>query len=309
MSAIDPGFSVRGAVDLSALNAPQVPPPGTEGGAPAAGGHVVDVTMDTFQQVIESSQQYPVVMLLWIPTDPGSAQLAGTLGALVEEQAGRLLLARVDVQAHPQIAQAFGVQGVPTAVAVLAGQPLPLFGGPADEAQVREVLTQVLQAAEANGITGRVPAAGEAPEAAEPEEAPLPPLHQEAFDAIERGDFPAAVVAYEAALKQDPKDTDALAGLAQSRLFVRLADIEREEGYAAALGDPTSVPKALVAADLEVIDGGISAAFDRLLALLPSASGEDKETIRVRLLEYFEIVGPTHPAVGLARRKLSLYLY
>src|SRR6478735_12403396 len=186
-----PNFDVRGAVDLSSLNRPQAPPPGTEGGAPAAGGFVVDVTDETFPQLVQDSTQYPVVVLLWIPTDQANAQLGTDLGALADEYAGRFLLARVDAQAHPQITAAFQVQGVPTVVAVLQGQPLPLFQGAAPLEQVRAVIDQVLEAADANGGTGRVPAQdgtgqdAEADVAALEPEPRLPPLHQEAYDAIE----------------------------------------------------------------------------------------------------------------------------
>jgi len=144
------------------------------------------------------------------------------LAALADEDAGRWLLARVDFDGNPQIAQAFQASSVPTVVAVLAGQPLPLFQGAPQRDQVRGVLDQVLAAAEANGITGTVPGGGDAPEApAQVEEPPLPPLHQEAYDAIERDDLDAAVAAYEKAIKQDPRDALAVAGLAQVRLLQR----------------------------------------------------------------------------------------
>ncbi|NUS49506.1 MAG: co-chaperone YbbN, partial [Nocardioidaceae bacterium] len=223
----DPTFSTRGAVDLSALNRPQSPPPGEPGGAPSAGGYVLDVTDANFQQVVQDSTTYPVVMLLWIPTDKANADLGELLGRLAEEYAGRFLLGRLDAQAYPQVAAAFQVQGVPTVVAVLQGQPLPLFQGAAPEEQVRGVLDQVLAAAEQNGVTGRAPAQGaegEEPAEAvdqEPVEEPLPPLHQEAYDAIERDDLDTAVAAYEKAIKQDPKDALAVAGLAQVRLLQR----------------------------------------------------------------------------------------
>ena len=105
--APDPRLDVRGAVDLSSFGRPVAPPPGEPGGAPAAGGFVVDTTEATFQQVIEQSMQVPVVVLLWVATDEANARLATTLGRLVDSYEGAMLLARVDVQAYPQIAQAF----------------------------------------------------------------------------------------------------------------------------------------------------------------------------------------------------------
>ncbi|WP_251150242.1 tetratricopeptide repeat protein [Cellulosimicrobium sp. Marseille-Q4280] len=309
-----PTFDVRGAVDLSALTRPQAPPPGAEGGAPAAGGYVVDVTDETFPQLVQDSAQYPVVVLLWIPTDQANAQIGTDLGALADQYAGRFLLARVDAQAYPQVAAAFQVQGVPTVVAVLQGQPLPLFQGAAPVEQIREVLDQVLQAAEANGVTGRVPSPDGAPadDAAEPVAEPepeLPPLHQEAFDAIERDDLDTAVAAYEKAIKQDPKDALAVAGLAQVHLLRRTRDADLGAVRSAAADAPSDVNAQLAVADLDLLGGKVDDALGRLLDLLPGADADAKEKIRVRLLDYFEVVGPTDPRVGKARQRLAISLY
>lgn len=309
----EPSIPTRGAVDLSALNRPQSPPPGEPGGAPSAGGYVVDVTDANFQQVVQDSTQYPVVVLLWMPTDQANADLATLLGRIADEYAGRFLLGRVDVQASPQIAAAFQAQGVPTVVAVLQGQPLPLFAGAASEEQVRGVLDQVLAAAEQNGVTGRAPSQGGAPDAdqpaAEPEPEPLPPLHQEAYDAIERDDLEAAAAAYERAIKQDPKDVDAVAGLAQVRLMQRTQGADLQQVRAAAAGAPGDVDAQLAVADMDMLGGKVDDALGRLLELLPTADADAKEKLRARLVEYFEVVGATDPRVAKARRHLAMYLY
>ena len=177
-----PRLDARGAVDLSTLARPSTPPPGSPGGLPAAGGFVRDVDQQSFPDVVQSSTQFPVVVVLWASWSEVSQQVVADLAALADEDGGRWLLARVDAEANPQIAQAFQAQSVPTVVAVLGGQPVPLFQGAYPREQVRAVLDQLLAAAEANGITGRVAAAT----AAEPEPEPaLPPLHQAAYDAIE----------------------------------------------------------------------------------------------------------------------------
>jgi putative thioredoxin len=307
-----PSFSTRGAVDLSALNRPQSPPPGEPGGAPAAGGYVLEVTEANFPQLVQDSATYPVVVLLWIPTDQANAELATTLGRLADEYAGRFLLGRVDAQQYPQIAAAFRVEGVPTVVAVLQGQPLPLFAGGAPEEQVRAVLDQVLAAAEQNGVTGRAPAQGEDAAAQvpqEPAEPELPPLHQEAYDAIEQGDYDAAIAAYTKALKQDPKDAMASAGLAQVRLLQRTRDADLQAVRAAAASAPTDVAAQLAVSDVDMLGGKVADAFDRLLELLPDLDADGKEQVRVRLVEYFEVVGVTDPRVVKARQRLALYLY
>lgn len=305
-----PAFSARGAVDLSALTRPQAPPPGEPGGAPAAGGYVLDLTEANFEQVVQDSTTYPVVVLLWIPTDAANAELGTVLGALAEEYAGRFLLARVDAQQHPQLAAAFQVQGVPTTVAVLQGQPLPLFQGNAPAEQVRGVIDQVLAAAEQNGVTGRVPGAvDEGAEPAEETPEPLPPLHQEAYDAIERADFDTAAAAYEKALKQDPRDAMASAGLAQVRLLQRTRDADEPAVRRAAADGPADVDAQLAVADLDLFGGHVEDALGRLLDLLPGASAEDKEKLRVRLLEYFEVLGPEDQRVPKARQRLAISLY
>lgn len=305
-----PEFAVRGAVDLSALNRPQAPPPGEPGGAPEAGGFVVDVSEANFEQLVRDSSTYPVVMLIWIPTDQANAELGVTLGRLADEYGGRFLLGRVDAQAYPQVAAAFQVQGVPTVVAVLQGQPLPLFQGAAEEQQIRGVLDQVLAAAEQNGVNGRVPGAAPVAEAVEAEQLPpLPPLHQEAYDAIERDDLDAAVAAYEKALRQDPKDSDATAGLAQVRLMQRTRDADLAAARKAAADAPSDVEAALAVADLDMLGGKVDDAFARLLDLLPGADADDKEKLRVRLLELFELAGTGDPRVSKARKRLAISLY
>ena len=306
-----PSFDVRGAVDLSALQRPTVPPPGEPGGAPIANGNVVDVTDETFQSLIEDSARYPVVVLLWLPTDEANAALAQTLGDLATQYQGRFLLARVDVQAYPAVAAAFQVQGVPTVVAVLQGQPLPLFQGSASPEQIQDVLDQVLAAAQQNGVTGTVSAGDDAEPADEPEpaEEPLPPLHQEAYDAIERDDLDAAVAAYTKAMKQDPSDDLAKAGLAQVELLQRTRDLELQAARDAAAADPTDVDAALAVADLDLSGGKIDDAFGRLIDLVRTTSGDDRERLRMRLVDYFEVVGTQDPRVAAARRALASALY
>jgi len=306
-----PSFDVRGAVDLSALQRPTVPPPGEPGGAPVADGYVVDVTDETFQRLVEDSTRYPVVVLLWLPTDEANATLAQTLGTLAAQYQGRFLLGRVDVQAYPAVAAAFQVQGVPTVVAVLQGQPLPLFQGNASVEQIQGVLDQVLAAAEQNGVTGTVPAGdGTQPEAeGEPAEEPLPPLHQEAYDAIERDDLDAAVAAYTKAIKQDPSDALAKAGLAQVELLQRTSALQLQAARDAAAADPSDVDAALDVADLDLSGGKVDDAFGRLIDLVRTTSGDDRERLRKRLVDYFEIVGTQDPRVAAARRALANALY
>nr|WP_318987630.1 thioredoxin domain-containing protein [Cellulomonas iranensis] len=156
-----PRLDARGAVDLSALARPATPPPGSPGGLPVPTAYVRDVDEAAFPEVVQSSTQHPVVVVLWAAWSEVSQQVAAELSTLAAEDGGRWLLARIDAEANPQVAAAFQAQSVPTVVAVLGGQPVPLFQGAHPREQVRGVLDQLLAAAEANGITGRV-APGEA---------------------------------------------------------------------------------------------------------------------------------------------------
>jgi putative thioredoxin len=306
----NPGPSLRGAVDLSGLvrRANTPPPPPGSAPEPSGSGLVVEVTEATFPQIVELSSRVPVIVELY------AAGIAPALGPIVESYGGRLVLATVDAQANPGIAEAFQVREVPAAAGILGGRPVPLFvGTPADE-QVRQVFDQLLQVAQQNGITGALdpnapPADGEAAPAAEPAEEPLPPLHQEAFDAISAGDYAGAVAAYRKAIAQNPRDTLAVAGLAQASLLQRLDGAVADDLRAAAAAAPASVAAQLAVADLDVSGGHLEDAFDRLLDLFPSLDGDGREAVRTRLLEYFEIAGADDPRVAAARRRLTLLLY
>jgi len=300
-------MDVRGAVDLSSL-ARSATPPGSPGGPPAAGAWVRDVDPTSFAEVAQASVGHLVVMVLWAPWSQVSRTLVEDLGALADEDGGRWLLARVDVEANPQIAQALGVQSVPAVVALLGGRPLPLFEGQPGRAQIREVLDQVLAAAVANGIAGTVAAAGCEPQ--EPEEPPLPPLHQAAYDAIARDDLDAARAAYDEALVQNPRDALARAGLAQVGLLARTTAVtDPVAARTAAAAAPADVDAQLVVADLDVAGGHVEDAFARLLDLVRVTPGDGREPVRVRLLDLFEVVGPDDPRVVAARRALASALY
>jgi putative thioredoxin len=313
-SAPQPRLDVRGAIDLSALARPSGPPPGSPGGAPAPGAYVVDVDEAGFGQLVQDSTTHPVVVLLWAPWSEVSTGLARDLGTVAQEHAGRFLLARVDAEAFPQIAAAFGIQSpqsLPVAVAVIAGQPLPLFQGAYPIEQLRAVLDQVLSAAAANGVTGTVAPQGPVPDElqAEPEEPPLPPLHQAAYDAIERDDLAAAQEAYSQALKENPRDAMARAGLAQVGLLSRTRDADLNAARRAAADHPADVDAQLLVADLDVLGGKVDDAFARLVDLVRATAGPERERVRLRLVDLFEVVGGDDPRVGTARRALANALY
>jgi putative thioredoxin len=306
---------MRGAVDLSSLrNRPQPPADGAPAPAtPADDGVpslVLDVTDATFGSILELSRTVPVVVDLWAEWCGPCKQLSPILEKVVTELAGRLVLAKVDVDANPQLAQGFRAQSIPLVVALVAGQPVPLFTGAVPEQQVREVFDQLLQLAAQNGVTGTVPVdAADADAPAAPEEPPLPPLHAEAFDAIEAGDYPRAVAAYEKALAENPRDAEARAGLGQVRLLARVQDADLQEARAAAAADPADVEAQFAVADLDIAGGHVEDAFGRLLDLFATLPSDERAPVRERLLELFGLIGDADPRVISARGRLANLLF
>lgn len=312
----------RGAVDLSSVSGPTTPSaaPATPPAGPAtpAGavpdGLVLEVTPATLQSALSRTVQVPGVLVLWSSAHPQTRDLVDAVTAVAVSLQGRVLVLTADLSASPELlqafqpllVQAFGQPTVPATFGLLQGQPVPLFPGIASQAQVREALDQLLQAAVQNGITGRVdlgPVEGDD----EPDE--LPPLHQEAFDAIERGDLDAATAAYEQALAQNPKDADAEAGLSQVRLLQRTAGADLQAARAAAAADPADVDAAILVADLDLLGGHVEDAFGRLLDLVRTSAGDERDRARTHLLELFAVVGSHDERVRKGRTALMSALF
>lgn len=289
--------SLRGAVDLSSL----VRPP-----APAATGGVVRAATDaSFGEILDLSSTVPVVVEFI------GQGIESTLGPLIRQYGGRIALATVDGTTNPQLVQAFQVQQVPTVAAVVAGRPIQLFAGMLPEAELRDVLEQLLQLAAQQNVTGSIPLGDDdtAAEPAEPAEEPLPPHHQEAYDAISAGDFATAIKEYETAIAQNPRDQLAVAGLAQVSLLARLDGADAPALRAAAAAQPDDVDAQLAVADLDVSGGHLDDALGRLLDLFPRLDPAGKNLVRTRLLQYFEIAGADDPRVVAGRRRLTGLLY
>lgn len=304
--------ALRGAVDLSSLRQAAARPTTGTGATSASASSpslVFDATDDTFSQVLELSRTVPVVVDLWAEWCGPCKQLSPVIEKVVTELDGRVVLVKVDVDANPQLAQAFRAQSIPMVVGLVGGQPVPLFTGAVPEQQVREVLGQLLQLAAQHGVTGTVPRGDGDGAETESAEAPLPPLHAEAFAAIEEGDYARAVAAYEKALAENPRDADAQAGLGQVRLLDRVQGVDLTEARSAAAANPSDVPAALVVADLDLTGGHVDDAFARLLDLMAVLPDADRGPLRERLLEYFGLVGDADPRVLRARGRLASLLF
>ena len=303
-----------GAVDLGALAAAREAQAKAEQRAvaraadPSAVHTVVDVTDATFQaEVLEVSMTVPVVIDLWASWCGPCKQLSPILERLADEYAGRWVLAKVDVDANPGIAQAFQVQSIPAVFAVVGGRPLPLFQGALPEQQVRAFLEELLKVAAANGVTGSL-GATEGAEQAE-SEPPADPRMEAAYDAIEAGDWAAARASYQQMLDASPADPVAKAGLALVGVFERVDGRDHGAVLAAADRAPDDLAAQELAADVLVLDGRPLEAFARLIGAIRFSAGADRDRLRKHLLDLFEVVGPEDPAVSRARIDLANALF
>lgn len=309
MNDISPS-ALRGAIDLSSLrNRPQAQPAGSPTTSGAVADVVVDVTDESFGQILELSRTVPVVVDLWAEWCGPCKQLSPILEKLTRELDGRVVLAKVDVDANPQLAQGFGAQSIPMVVALIAGQPAPMFTGAVPEEQARAVFAQLLQIAAQNGVTGTLTVADAAEASSTAEEPPLPPLHAEAYAAIEAGDYAAAIVAYEKALAENPRDEEAAAGLGQVRLLDRVQGLDLQQARAAAAADSRDIQAQFDVADLDLAGGHVDDAFDRLLDLFSDLPSDQRTPVRERLVELFGLIGATDPRVISARNRLTSLLF
>jgi putative thioredoxin len=345
-------FSLYGAVDLGARQAAaqrrqqtaqSQSQPGTAG---SNGGVVIDVTEETFNtDVVERSRTTPVIMDLWAEWCGPCKQLSPVLEKLATEAGGQWILAKVDVDANPQLSAALQVQSIPMVVAVLGGQLVDGFLGAMPEAQVRQWIGQVLAVAEkmgmplaggapgqdtevdqdaqadatdgrAEGSGGRVEGSGARagtlgdragrPPAGAP---PMPPAYAEARAAMERGDLDGAGKAFEQELAANPGDPVAKTGLAQVNLIRRVSSYDQAQARRDAAEHPADVAAQTKVADIELANGRVEEAFDRLLGVVRRTSGEERDQARVHLVSLFELLPPNDPQVKKARSALSVLLF
>ena len=298
---------MAGAVDLAAVKARnEAAARAAEAPAPAAGHFVVDVTEASFQtEVLDRSFQLPVLLSLWSARSPASDQLNATLEQLTQQAGGAYVLVKIEVDANMGIAQALQLRGVPAVFAVIAGQLVPGFEGVLPEPQLREFVDAVLQAAREAGLS----AAGQPTEGAEDAQAPQPP-EDPRFDAAEAaladGDYALAAQRFQAILDAEPANAEAALALRQVGLLARVAEIDPAAVTTAA---PDDVDAQLDAADLDMSGDDADAALRRLLELIARVSGDERDRVRQRLVEYFELLGPDDPRVPPARRQMAQALF
>jgi putative thioredoxin len=291
---------LAGAVDLSALKQPP-PASGDVGGAGSAEAAGVEVNEANFEEeVLLRSSQVPVVVLLWSPRSDVCLQLADLLSGLAAADNGKWALASVNVDVNPRVAQIFGVEVVPTVVALAAGQPLSSFQGVQPPEQLRRWVDSLLSAT-AGKLSGAADSDSDEPEEIDPELA-------QARQLLEDNDLGAALDSYQAILDSDPNHAEAKGAVRQIAFLMR-ATARGHEAIAAADAAPDDIEAAFAAADVQLLSQDVRGAFDRLVALVRRTSGDDRTSVRTRLIELFDLFDPADPDVIAGRRNLANALY
>jgi putative thioredoxin len=323
-------MSMRGAVDLAAVKAAAEAAQKAEqaraararqaqesggGGTPvpSAGPLVFDVSEAEFEeQVVQLSAEVPVVLNFWAEGYAPAEALNPLLVQLAEEYDGRFVLAMVDIRTSQQLARQLQIRDLPTVLAVVAGQLVPLFEGPAGEADVRQLLDSLIAGAEERfGIVGEVGVRSGAgvPAEAVAAEPPVDPALAAAHDALDRGDLGGAIQAYRNVLSGRPADVEAKVGLAQAELLQRVQGVDPQEARTAAAERPSDVEAQVMAADLDLLGGHVEDAFARLVDTVGRTAGADRDRARTHLLSLFEVIGADDPRVVKARGALARRLF
>jgi putative thioredoxin len=286
---------LAGAVDLSGLkqravagdNPPAAPPGGVE---------ITETNLEA--EVLVRSNEIPVVVLLWSPRSDSSMQLAEVLSGLADADGTKWSLATVNVDTVPRVAQMFGVQAVPTVVALAAGQPLSSFQGMQPPEQLRRWIDSLL-----NATAGKLSDSGELDEQEQ-----VDPQVEQARAYLDQGDFDAARAAYQAILETDPNHPEAKGAVRQIG-FLQRATGHRQDAVALADASPDDIDAAFAAADVEVLQQNVTGAFARLTTLVKRTAGDDRIRVRTRLIELFDLFDPADPEVIAGRRNLANALY
>ena len=284
------GANFSNAFDLSTLKKP------TADQLPTVG---IPVTQENLvSEFVAKSKEQVVVLLAWSARSTQSKEILETLGKLEKADNGSWLLGTVDVDSQPQVAQALQIKSVPVAIAIIAEQLLPLFESVPPADQVRLVINKLLELASQKGV-GAAPV-GET-------EIPMEAEEEAAYAALEKGDYKAAKLSYEAWLKRKPNEQVAVVGLSQVNLMLRIEGLDPVLTLKNAKVD--DLTSQLMCADIQVASGDYQAAFDRLLQVIKSMAGEDRDKAKNHLISLFNLVDPADPRLIKARAALASALF
>ena len=284
------GANFSNAFDLSSLKKP------TADQLPTVGIPVTQENLVT--DFVSKSKEKVVVFLAWSTRSSQSKEILEILGKLEAADKAAWLLGTVDVDSQPQVAQALQIKSVPVAIAIVAEQLLPLFESVPPADQVRLVINKLLELASQKGV-------GKAPEG--PTEIPMEAEEEAAYAAMEKGDYKAAKLSYEAWLKRKPNEQVAIVGLAQVNLMIRIDGLDPVLTLKNAKAD--DLTSQLMCADIQIASGDLSGAFDRLLAVIKSNTGDQRDKAKAHLISLFNLVDPTDPRLVKARGELASVLF
>ncbi len=310
-----PSFSRPGAVDLSALKQrTAAPAPGQSAGGTSsgtAGAYSVELDEQNFQAEMQGVGNAPVVLVFYSSQSSASVTLADDLDTVAGEFEGRFLLGRVNVDDAPGIAQALQIPSVPLVALAMGGQLAPLLQDAPPLEELRQLMSQVLQAAAAQGLTGRVEPRGVAAEDEDGEEQ-VDPRYTPAQEALAEGDVERAVAEYQKLVDANPADAEAAGGLAMAKVLQRTAHLDAKTAQAVRTSGaerPEDVDAQTMVADLDLLGGHVEDAFVRLIDLVRRTSGDDRERARNHLIGLFAAVGNDDPRVLKARQALASALF
>jgi len=292
----------RDAIDLSQIPAQSSDQHGTE-----QSWVLDDVDQQSLQSLLQHASTVPLIIHLAAPSNPASDQIDAVLQPAIDARAGRMVMGRINTEKHPQLLQMFGVPAGPMVIALMGQQALPLYNEPVSGEQLEKLLDEINASAVQAGLAGTVPPLVE-PKDAEGQ-VKLPPLHQEAADALQAGNYEAAIAAYDKALAENPQDQQAVSGKAQVALVQRTKDMDAQQVRTAAADNPDDVQAQIAVADLDLYGGHVQDAFDRLVSVIRRSAGDDREAARKHLLELYTVVGDQDERVAASRRKLAAALF
>lgn len=281
------------AFDLSSLSKPKV--------EATSNSLAVEATVENFMDgFVAQSKNKPVVLLAYSPRSQASIELRDLMAEMSEADGGTWLFGAIDADNQIQLAQALQIPSVPYAIAFIAEQPLALFDRPYPREQISMVISKLFEMAKERGLQVEVPAV---------KEIPLDPEEEAALSALEQGDYSGAAMAYRNWLQRKPDETMAKIGLAQCELMIRIQGVNPQTAIASANQELNSVEKQIVAADIEIAQGEIKNAFQRLIQVVRTAAGDDKKKAKEHLLLLFQLVDPAEPDLIRARAELASALF
>ena len=252
-----------------------------------------EVTQENLQEIMGLSVTVPVLLFVYSSSSLASKQTLEVMERSARQAQGAFHLAKLDAKENAMLAQALQLQVLPACLAILANQPIPLFEGVASDEQIKQVVDQILQLAPQMGVTGRLAVSSEELET------PIPPEHEDALAAEKAQEWQSAAEAWRKVLANSPRDVAAEKGLAKAELMLRQ---ERElQNSSQAANDP------LTTADLLFTEGRQQEAFDLVLAEFEKADAEQREQIRLRLVDMFKIADDPQ-LVKRVRQRLSTLL-